>query len=216
MNDPTITQIIALLETVLPSDGFAVLYGSCKPDADIDVLLVQQSPPVAPSLLLGRLDIVVLDIREANNLAENLDPLITEPLLTGNIIHGKSDLFRDLKNLVEESAPSSTGIKHLTRRCFEELCATERILLEWDTQQNEVCRWAFQNLSYSISYGSLARYYGSANARVSTLKDLIEHDKVYLPEFWRCRVQMKRSRKYPATAVGEWLASWKMTLLQTG
>lgn len=215
MNNATRTQIIALLEAVLPSDGFAVLYGSCKPDADIDVLLVQESPPVASCLVLGRLDVVAIDCREANKLADALDPLVIEPLLTGHFIHGKPGLYNDLKDLVAKSAPSLAGVEHLSRRCFEELCATERILHEWDTQQNEVCRWAFQNLSYSISYGSLARYYSSPDAHVSTLKELIDHDEVYLPDFWRCREQMKQSRKYPATAVKEWLALWKMALLKT-
>ncbi len=89
---------------------FVVLYGSQKPESDIDLFIVSNNP--STNYFNGWLDIYELNKEEFNKLSANLDISITDPLFTGKLIFGDKNHFEQLKKRIINQPITQEAINH--------------------------------------------------------------------------------------------------------
>lgn len=89
---------------------FVVLYGSQKPESDIDLFVVSNNP--STNYFNGWLDIYELNREEFNQLSNNLDISVTDPLFTGRLIYGNRNSFEQLKNKIQNQPVTQEAINH--------------------------------------------------------------------------------------------------------
>ena len=197
-----------------------VLYGSRKPERDIDIVVVQSEKARGPTLTVGRLDLFVIERKQFTALLSLLDPVITEPLLTGELLFGNSASWELLQKKTRGVAPNRAAEEHATRRSFEEYLIADQLWQQYQTDAApETLRWCLQNLSFSISYASFARHYASAEAQVLSWAQLRTLGKALLPEFWSFYDRVKEHDDLQPASVAHWLPAWARTVLgitQTG
>ncbi len=79
---------------------FVVLYGSQKPDSDIDLFVVSTNP--SRNYFNGWLDIYELNRDEFYHALRHFDISVTDPLFSGKLIYGDKNSFEQLKQKVLE------------------------------------------------------------------------------------------------------------------
>jgi predicted nucleotidyltransferase len=89
---------------------FVVLYGSQKPESDIDLFVISNNP--STNYFNGWLDIYELNREEFNQLSNNLDISVTDPLFTGRLIYGNRNSFEQLINKIQNQPITQEGINH--------------------------------------------------------------------------------------------------------
>ncbi|MCD6589582.1 hypothetical protein J7K74_00095 [Candidatus Woesearchaeota archaeon] len=77
---------------------FIILYGSQKPESDIDLFIVSTNRSM--NFFNGWLDIYELNRGEFHYQLYNLDISVTDPLFTGRVIYGDHNLVEELKRLI--------------------------------------------------------------------------------------------------------------------
>ncbi len=97
-------KILALLKRLYGSAfdniDFIVLYGSQKPDSDIDLFIVSTNP--SRNYFNGWLDIYELNREEFYHALRHFDISVTDPLFSGKLIYGDKNNFEQLKQQVLE------------------------------------------------------------------------------------------------------------------
>jgi predicted nucleotidyltransferase len=89
---------------------FVVLYGSQKPESDVDMFIISNNP--STNYFNGWLDIYELNREEFNQLSNNLDISITDPLFTGKLIYGNRNSFEQLRNKIHNQPITQKAINH--------------------------------------------------------------------------------------------------------
>lgn len=89
---------------------FAVLYGSQKPESDIDLFVISNNH--STNYFNGWLDIYELNREEFNQLSNNLDISVTDPLFTGRLIYGNINSFEQLKQKIQKQPITQEAINH--------------------------------------------------------------------------------------------------------
>lgn len=89
---------------------FIVLYGSQKPERDIDLFIVSNNQ--SNNLFNGWLDIYELNKEEFQKLTKNLDISVTDPLFGGSLIYGNISNFEQMKNKIKNKPIAQETINH--------------------------------------------------------------------------------------------------------
>ncbi len=89
---------------------FIVLYGSQKPQSDIDLFIVSNNSSI--NYFNGWLDIYELNRQEFNQQSTNLDISVTDPILTGKLIYGDKNYFERLKQKIKNQPITKEAINH--------------------------------------------------------------------------------------------------------
>ncbi len=89
---------------------FIVLYGSQKPESDIDLFVVSNNP--STNYFNGWLDVYELNREEFNQLSTSLDISVTDPLFTGRLIYGDINSFERLKQQIKNQPIIQEAINH--------------------------------------------------------------------------------------------------------
>lgn len=187
--------------------GEAVLYGSTSDGRDIDILLVQEEEPPAAVVVSGQLDIYVLSRKTFTWLLDLLDPHVTEPVLTGSVLIGDEGRWRELHDSLENTRGSRDAVWHACRRSLVEYLNAEELHRAASTLTGRL-EWAFQTLSFSISYACFASHYSSGGS-VCTLRDLAKARRLLMPEFWEFRTTVKNgAATLEPSDVEQWLRRW--------
>ena len=87
-----------------------VLYGSQKPESDIDLFVVSNNP--SKNYFNGWLDIYELNRNEFNQLTTHLDISITDPLFSGRLIYGDKNHFEQLKQQISSQQITQDATNH--------------------------------------------------------------------------------------------------------
>ncbi len=90
--------------------NFIILYGSQKPDKDIDLFIVSNEK--SQNYFNGWLDIYHLDKEEFEGLVSKFNISVTDPLFSGTLIYGNKYYFENLKQKVEQQPISQEAINH--------------------------------------------------------------------------------------------------------
>lgn len=87
-----------------------LLYGSQKPESDVDLFIVSKNKTL--KLFNGFLDIYELNRHDINNLLDNLDIEVTDPLFSGTLIYGDRKYFEKLKQYVINLPITNEAVSH--------------------------------------------------------------------------------------------------------
>ncbi len=80
---------------------FVILYGSQKPESDIDLCIVSNNP--SNQYFNGWLDIAELNREDFQNRMNNLDIALTDAMFSGRLVFGDENTFRKYKkNILEK------------------------------------------------------------------------------------------------------------------
>lgn len=182
-----------------------VRYGSDRSGGDIDYLAVYDRPQLSSCIILGGLDLWATHTKELDNLASLLDPVVTEPLLTGQVVAGDSAIVERAAQIVNRSAPDTLTSSHLLRRSFRAyLRSIELSELSGDSA-SIYSRDYWSSLSFAISYWSFASEYQLNWNGVLSLADLIEKMPRPVRELWEHVKESKvLSKPLDVSLVHEW------------
>lgn len=188
-----------------------VWYGSGWRGHDIDVAVVQEGDSASAGLILGRLDLFVIGRRKLELLASMLDPVVTEPILTGKFLFGQQQEWQEWRRRIRAATATDSCISHCARRSAEELIAADRLLAaSQEGGEPDYARWALESLAFSISYLSFARCYAKPATRVTTLGALARDGFLLEPRFWKYRQSVKRRGVVDPAGVRRWLRRWTL------
>ena len=196
------------------SDGaLCACYGSRKAGRDCDLVLVQPSPTLTPHFVAGQLDVFLVSYDGFSRLVDLLDPLAAEPLLTGTLLLGSVGHWSALQDRLRATPPTEACIHHACQRSVEETCNVDRFLLEWiQSRRANLLAWALQNLSYAISYGSLAIHYAQRSQGAESLASLRSHGHMLMPDFWEYYDSVKAGAPVVHEDVEACLSRWRSHL----
>lgn len=175
-------EILTLLFSVIPKEQivFVIWYGN-KKGRDVDLFVVLNDDINFGSISAGVLDIGYIGSVWIPMMIKNYDPIITEPLLTGEVIYGEAGVEKyDL--LMQES---DSDIQIYLLQCAE-------IFYEWAVNHafGNRLREALFTLTFVHSYVLYAFKY-CGNNKVVTLKDLLSNND----GLWIMKSREKAKRK---------------------
>jgi len=108
--DKVLDVVKKLYSSAFDNIEFVVLYGSQKPESDIDLFVVSNNP--STNYFNGWLDIYELNREEFNELSTNLDISVTDPLFTGKLIYGDGNHFKRLKEKIQKQIVTQKAVYH--------------------------------------------------------------------------------------------------------
>ncbi len=150
-----------LLNSNIDHVNFIILYGSQKPESDIDLFVVSNRP--STNYFNGWLDIYELSMEDFENLVGLLDISVTDPLFCGDVIYGDVSLVDRFKEYVLGCEITQEAIQHNLRRAKEQS--------EYARQSNPNSRDFKLASGYAESYEITARELGKGN-KVLTLANI--------------------------------------------
>lgn len=142
-----------------------IWYGN-KSGKDVDLFVILNKQHDYFCEKDGRLDIIVIGEECLLKMLKKLEPIATEPILTGSVIFGK-DGINEYREFVESIETNQTIVKHL----FQLACTFYKWAVDW--WKKGVYRNTINNLEFVASYAYFSRYY-KAHKRVVTYKELRE------------------------------------------
>ena len=165
----------------------SILYGSRKDGSDIDIFSVYSEEPLQVSNVFGRFDLLNLGFHEVESLIQNLDPLVTEPIIQGELIIGQHDIYTDMRESLHGVKSNSNSVQWLFNKSIEYYIKshTEYIVRKRNLVESQFKRITV-NLGFSFSYFSFAKYYDKCARNVISLHELLNNPEVDLvKEFFR-------------------------------
>lgn len=109
-DDKVLDVVKKLYNSEFNNVDFIILYGSQKPESDIDLFVVSNNS--STNYFNGWLDIYELNREEFNRLSNSLDISITDPLFTGKLIYGDKNYFEQLKKRIKNQPITEESINH--------------------------------------------------------------------------------------------------------
>lgn len=142
--------------------NFMVLYGSQKPESDIDLFVVSANS--STNYFNGWLDIYELNKVEFTQLLNNMDISVTDPLFSGKLIYGDENIFEQLKQKIQSQPITQEAIVHNISEAEKQ----KQYLLPFahNLRERKIC------LSYINSYSRNAEHLQNGN-KLLTLQNLI-------------------------------------------
>ena len=141
---------------------FAVLYGSQKPESDIDLFIVSSNP--STNYFNGWLDIYELNKEEFFPLAKKLDISVTDPIFSGKLIYGNKNHFEQLKQKINNYPITQESIGHNLLQAEQQ---NEYLSQLSNSKRKQDC------LSYIESYRANAKELQKGN-KILTLQNIKE------------------------------------------
>lgn len=138
-----------------------ILFGN-RNGSDTDIFLLLDDDSIYNNTIIEDIDITHIGIRWTDGLMKNLDPILTEPLLTGEVIFGDLDVFENLK----------TKIKHSNRAPIH-LYQSAVLFYEWTLNfiNHGEYKKALINISFIYSYLMFSKEYATSD-KILTYQDI--------------------------------------------
>jgi len=168
---------------------------------DIDLLAIYEETPPRSEIITGRIDLLALDIDTLFDLLSKLDPVVTEPLLTGQCIMGDAAQFEQFMRKCCQIFVSPDVISHLHCRAFAAYDSAREFLHIFRNipQKSLAPQFGFwSNLAWAISYCEFARCYSRSShqkAAALSLRHLIPQFRSDTKKLWDICKMFKRSAK---------------------
>jgi hypothetical protein len=186
-------------------------YGSGRDQGDCDYLAVYDSSPPSPCVVLGGLDLWATDKDTLFSYISLLDPVVTEPLLTGSLVIGSSSLYDESLAALQHVSPSDRSLSHLLRRSFRAFLRAWDLCAYQDEAPNNVRRDFWSSLSFSLSYWSFSSQYGSCWKRVLTLAEVVQQMPPKARNLWG---HIAKSKRDAAPIDTDALNTWSRTIMR--
>jgi len=165
MKNPDKKALCQVIFSIIPREKVAelVLYGSNKFGSDIDIFVILHGYDLYSSFSVGEIDFTIVGAAWLPTLIQNLDPIVIEPILTGERIYGR------------EILPAKDEIKRRrgTINAADYLLQCSDICLAWATDHldKKNFRASACCLVFAISYLLYAKRY-ALGRRVMIFKNL--------------------------------------------
>jgi hypothetical protein len=150
-----------------------ILYGNRK-GRDIDLFIIAVSEKHYERIANGKLDLTIIEKGQLHHLISCLNPLVTEPVLTGQVIWGDPLLYE--KEMLNKTKASILVENHLLESSFRILKEAEASLAKNNVKD------ALVNLSFSISFFYYSLYYAKHDEVITFRKLLTEYPNSVLSE----------------------------------
>jgi len=207
MTDNLIKAVCTIAKYALGS--FAVVWFGNRTDTnDLDILVLTEEVPLTSVLQHGLLDISLIELNQFYNLAQTLDPIATEPILTGILLDGDIEWWNKQQTDLKEIKPTPLISQYLFAKAHGVLKYAFDFS-EMNTPESYRAAWA--NISYVLSYACFAIHYGSNKESPITLK-VLRHNYTLLNAFWKDYSGTKRSPR--SELVLSWLQQTQSFLRQ--
>ncbi len=129
---------------------FVILYGSQKPESDIDLCIVSSNP--SNKYFNGWLDIAELNREDFQNRRDNLDIALTDAMFSGKLLYGDENQFIQHKQKIIDM-PISQEIIEYNRRKSD---LQQEYLVEYqDDRMKKLCLSYIQSFSQNAEQLSL-------------------------------------------------------------
>lgn len=151
--DKVLDVVKKMYGSTFNSVDFVLLYGSQKPESDIDLCIVSNNE--SNQYFNGWLDIAELNQEDFKYRLRNLDIALTDAMMTGKLIHGDKNSFHKLKQRIQDEPITKEIIAYnqaksdLQKEYYEGYIDDERM--------KKLC------LSYSDSYAKNAEQLNLGN-----------------------------------------------------
>jgi len=99
-----------LYGTKFSNVNFIILYGSQKPESDIDLCIISNNP--SNQYFNGWLDIAELNRNDFHNRKNNLDIALTDAMFSGKLIYGDKNIFQQYKQQIIDAPISKEMIEY--------------------------------------------------------------------------------------------------------
>lgn len=153
---------------------FLTIYGSRKQGSDIDLLAVYAGVLPHFDYSIGRLDLLALGIRQFERLLKNHDLIVTEPLLTGDLLFGDPVEWEERKQSFLETRPNDASLYHLAMRMMQVMNSAESFLERFQaTSQKTDAFFFLKNLSFALGYLGFLQEYARGRFPI-VLKDVLD------------------------------------------
>lgn len=183
-----------------------VLFGSRK--NDFDIIIFQGEQPNITYVSAGSLDLTLCSWNVFSLLLSNLDPRITEPILTGKSLFRCETWRRSQCEIIHAIKSSDDVMNHLIFTSNQALEDCQTWVNSHNTNKNIFgCR----NLAFSISLKSFANWYSKHNQPITFQKLLLEN-KLLFQNFWSEYLPIKRNDCFLSENVDDWIFRWKTFL----
>ncbi len=174
---------------------FLIWYGN-RIGNDIDLMAVLKKETRVRLYEPSKLDILTIGKDEFERRIKLFDPIVTEPLLTGFLLHGDNNEFSQLRNETILSLPLSKEAIRFLRLKTRERLRNARIRLERGDKDSLFS--SLVNLSFACSYHEFAKYYGNGPKFLPiTFGHLLVLDgKLVLKEVMECLEDVKSGKEF--------------------
>ncbi|MFW6013896.1 MAG: hypothetical protein ACOCQG_01870 [Candidatus Nanoarchaeia archaeon] len=98
----------------IKDDDLVVVYGSRKPESDIDLFIVSEVNNNKDHFIdyLGWLDIFQINKNSLHKYIKKLDYSVTDALITGDLLYGPKEDFEKIKKQIKEHPVTEEAINH--------------------------------------------------------------------------------------------------------
>lgn len=169
---------------------YSTVYGSLSDDGDEDVLAIYENQPLNVNVSVGKLDFVILGLKEFQSLLDSHDIVVTEPLLTGSLVSGDIKRWEKIKKSFLKRKPDSSSVFYLLSRSLEVFHYAKGFLDRFQQTNNTVEYQAYwNNISFSLGYLEFASLYKQGVFPL-TLNDVMAKSS-----FFREIIAQKRAAK---------------------
>lgn len=111
-NDKVLNSLQKLYGNNFSNIDFVVLYGSKRPNSDIDLFVVTDTETKSRNIYNNTFDIYELNRNDFVNLSKNLNISVTDPMFSGELIYGNRNNFEYIKNYLLNKPITEQDINH--------------------------------------------------------------------------------------------------------
>lgn len=169
-------------------------YGSGDNNTDNDYFAIYDSLAQPSNIMLGGLDLWAVGKKELFFLINNVDPFVTEPILTGSVYASyNKELISEINKSILQVQPTKESISYLIKRSYDSLKFAKYVNnFEEDSRMKNRKYWSA--LSFSITYWQFAKEYTNNWVKVMTVTELIDSLEPKIRSFLTLSIRIKEKR----------------------
>lgn len=155
-----------------------IWYGSKDSLGDRDIIIIHHEISGVQHLSAGKLDITLLGCDYFENLLNKLDPIVTEPILTGTIVCENKQYISKANKWASSKKCDIGLVQYLVSRSIEEYFSSSSLISGINPVHSELphLQSALVSMSFAYSYLSFAKYYkNNLDTNIIALKRLLLH-----------------------------------------
>lgn len=166
MDKNQLQNLSHFLKRTAPDEQDLILtFGSEKSGRDIDLTVISINSPSYEQIQIGMLDITIIPLGVAIDLAQHLDFLVTEPILSGSVLVNNHFVHEKLRKMIQHHNKKEEIIRHYLMQALRCRLSAESYLdvFQKDMSNREYAGRVYLSLSWVCSYFIGARKYAKSN-----------------------------------------------------
>lgn len=184
-----------------------IQYGSYRSASDRDYFAVYDEDPPTQNMMLGKIDMWAIGQERFFRYIEKLDPFVTEPILTGQVLFDQDQSIAKAKERLDSVTPSNDTFTYLLSRSFEAFLQARLHLINIQEESPFSRRDYWSTLSFSIAYWAFANRYKNGNEYPLALGYVIQRSPTLLKKLWKKVTENKaKNNSIESNTISDWSA----------